>query len=62
MRLVVWNCNERFSRNYLHLRDLDFDVAVVAECGPFEPVLGELWVVSSVFKLAVDQPRHTKHM
>jgi hypothetical protein len=62
MRLVVWNCNERFSRNYLHLCDLEFDVGVVAECGPFEPVLGEQRAVSSVLKLAVDQPRHTKHI
>lgn len=62
MRLIVWNCNERFDRNHLHLRALDFDVAVVTECGPFEPVLGELRAVSSVLKLAVEQPRHTKHI
>ena len=62
MRLAVWNCSERFDRNYLHLRDLDFDVAVVTECGPFEPVLGELRADSSVLKLAVEQPRHTKHI
>lgn len=62
MRFIAWNCNERFDRNYLHLRDLDFDVAVVTECGPFEPVLGEPRAVSSVLKLAVEQPRHTKHI
>lgn len=62
MRFIAWNCNERFGRNYLHLRDLDFDVAVVTECGPFEPGLGEVREVSSVLKLAVDQPRHTKHI
>ncbi len=62
MRLVAWNCNERFARNYLHLRDLDFDVAVVTECGPFEPDLNESRAVTSVLKLAVDRPRHTKHI
>lgn len=56
MRFIAWNCNERFGRNYLHLRDLDFDVAVVTECGPFEPGLGEVREVSSVLKLAVDHP------
>lgn len=34
---VAWNCCERFDRNYLHLRDLDFDVDVVCECGPLIP-------------------------
>lgn len=62
MRLVAWNCNERFDRNYAHLRDLDFDVAVVTECGPFEPGLDQQRGVSSVLKLAVDQPGHTKHI
>ena len=62
MRLVAWNCNERFDRNYLHLRDLGFDVAVVTECGPFEPGLGQLRAVSSVLKLAVEQAGHTKHI
>lgn len=62
MRLVAWNCNERFDRNYLHLRDLAFDVAVVTESGPFEPELGEVRAVSSVLKLAVDRPGHTKHI
>jgi hypothetical protein len=62
MRLVAWNCNERFNRNYLHLRDLDFDVAVVTECGPFEREPNETRAVSSVLQLAVDQPGHTKHI
>jgi exodeoxyribonuclease-3 len=62
MRLIAWNCNERFNRKYLHLRDLEFDVAVVTECGPFEPELTETRAVSSVLKLAVDQPGHTKHI
>jgi len=62
MRLISWNCNERFNRNYLHLRDLDFDVAVVTECGPFEPEPGATRTVSSALKLAVDQPGHTKHI
>lgn len=62
MRFIAWNCNERFDRNYLHLRDLNFDVAVVTECGPFDPGLGGARAVSSVLKLAVEQPRHTKHI
>jgi hypothetical protein len=62
MRIVAWNCHERFDRNYLHLRDLDFDVAVVAECGPFDPGMDETREVTSVLKLAVDQPGHTKHI
>ena len=62
MRLIAWNCNERFNRNYLHLRDLNFDVAVVTECGPFEPELNETHAVSSVLKLAIDEPGHTKHI
>lgn len=62
MRLVAWNCCERFDRRYLHLRDLDFGVAVVCECGPFDPGLGEAREVTAVLKLAVDQPGHTKHI
>jgi exodeoxyribonuclease-3 len=62
MRFVAWNCHERFDRNYLHLRDLDFDVAVVTECGPFQAGLDEPREVTSVLRLAVDQPGHTKHI
>ena len=62
MRFVAWNCCERFDRNYLHLRDLDFDVAVVCECGPFNPGLDEAREVTAVLKLGVDQPGHTKHI
>ncbi|MBY9074243.1 endonuclease/exonuclease/phosphatase family protein [Nocardioides sp. WL0053] len=62
MRIVAWNCNERFDRNYLYLRDLDFDVAVVTECGPFDPGMDETREVTSVLKLGVDQPGHTKHI
>ena len=62
MRFIAWNCNERFDRNYLHLRDLDLDVAVVTECGPFALGLGHVREVSSVLKLAVEEPRHTKHI
>jgi endonuclease/exonuclease/phosphatase (EEP) superfamily protein YafD len=62
VRFVAWNCCERFDRNYLHLRDLDFDVAVVCECGPFDPGLGEAREVTAVLKLAVDQPGQTKQI
>lgn len=34
MRLVAWNCCEKFDTNLRHLRELEFDVAVVSECGP----------------------------
>lgn len=61
MRLVAWNCCERFDRNYHHLLGLDFDVAVVTECGPFEPGLSNR-TVTSVMRLGVDQPGHTKHL
>ncbi len=37
MRLIAWNCCEKFSSNFVHLRELDFDVAVVAECRPVAP-------------------------
>lgn len=62
MRIVAWNCHERFDRNYLHLHGLDFDVAVVTECGPFDPGMGEKREVTAVLKLGVDQPGHTKHI
>ena len=62
MRIVAWNCCERFDRKYQHLRDLDFDVAVVSECGPFDPGLDEVREVSAVLKRGVDQPGHSKHI
>lgn len=62
VRLVVWNCCERFDRNYPHLLDLGFDVAIVCECGPFDPGLGDRRELSAVLKLAVNQPGHTKHI
>lgn len=34
VRLIAWNCHRAFARKYAHLRDLDFDVAIVSECGP----------------------------
>jgi hypothetical protein len=62
MRLVAWNCREGFHRKYPHLLGLDFDVAVVTECGPFEPGLSDVREVSSVLVPAVDRPGHTKHI
>lgn len=62
MRFVAWNCCEKFDRNYSHLRDLDFDVAVVCECGPFEARFGDAREVTAVLKLAVDQPGQSKHI
>ena len=62
MRLVAWNCNEGFQRKYPHLRDLDFDVAVVTECGPFEPELDEGRPLSSVLMLPVNLPGQRKHI
>jgi hypothetical protein len=62
VHFVAWNCCERFHRNYVHLRDLDFDVAGVRECGAFHRGLDEAHEVTAVLKLAVDQPDHTKHI
>jgi hypothetical protein len=61
MRIVAWKCHERFDRNYLHLRDLEFDFAVVTECGPFDTAMGETREVTSVLKLGIHQPGHSKH-
>jgi hypothetical protein len=36
LRIVAWNCCGSFASNFGHLLDLDFDVAVVAECSPLE--------------------------
>lgn len=46
----------------MHLRDLEFDVAVVSECGPFDAGLDDPRQVSAILKLAVDLPGHTKHI
>lgn len=62
MRLIAWNCCERFDRNYAHLSGLDFDVAVITEAGPFEAGLAQTRDLSSVMRLGVDQPEHTKHI
>jgi hypothetical protein len=62
VRLIAWNCCERFDRNYQHLRDLRFDVAVVSECGPFDPGFEEAREVTAVLKRGVDRPGHTKHI
>jgi len=62
VRLVAWNSCERFDRNFVHLRDLCFDIAVVTECGPFEVGLDQVREVTSVLKPGVDGPGHTKHL
>jgi endonuclease/exonuclease/phosphatase (EEP) superfamily protein YafD len=62
MRIVAWNCCEQFDRKYFHLRDLDFDVAVVTECGPFEPGIDDAREVTSVLKPGTDKPGHRKHI
>lgn len=36
VRLVSWNCCQKFASNFVHLTGLGFDVAVVAECSPIE--------------------------
>ena len=62
MRLIAWNCSEGFGRKYRRLRDLDFDVSVVSECGPFEPEPEEGRAVSSVLTLPVNLPGQGKHI
>lgn len=62
MRLIAWNCCERLDRKFAHLSDLDFDVAVITEAGPFEVGLEQTREVTSVMALGVDQPGHTKHI
>lgn len=62
MRLAAWNCCERFDRNLLHLLELDFDVAVVSECGRFETPFLDARELTSVLKLGVQGPGHTTHL
>lgn len=62
MRIVAWNCNNGFDRKYPLLRDLDFDVAVVTECGPFETGLDQVRELSSVLRPAFDRPGYKKHI
>jgi len=60
LRLVNWNCCEGFDRKYPVLRELDFDVAVVIESGPFEAGLEQVRALSAISKLGVEGPGHTK--
>lgn len=62
MRLIAWNCHERLDRKVSHLTDLDFDVAVVTEAGPFDPGLGQTRTLTSTMRLAIERPGHTKHI
>jgi hypothetical protein len=48
VRLVSWNCCEGFRGKYRHLLDLDFDVAVVAECCAVDPGLDQQRELTSV--------------
>lgn len=60
MRLVSWNCYQKFDRNYGLLHALDFDVAVVAECGPFEPGLDQVRELTSLMKAPL--PNGSKYL
>ena len=60
MRIVSWNCCEKFAANYLHLLDLDFDVAVVAECSPIDVGLGQERGLSHAFVRPI--PNGPKHL
>lgn len=62
MRLVVWNSCERFDRNLAHLLDLDFDVAIVSEAGVFDANSAGPRSITSVLRLGVDEPGHTKQL
>lgn len=60
VRIVTWNCCEGFASKYPLLRDLDFDVAVVAECGPFDPGLDQDRSLTHLIRLPVAGAR--KHL
>jgi len=60
MRLVAWNCCEKFATNYIHLRDLNFDVAVIAECGRLEDDALQSRALTSSFVQPV--PGSSKHL
>jgi hypothetical protein len=59
VRIVTWNCREGFARKWPFLADLDFDVAVVQECGPLEPRLDEVREVTQVMRCPL--PGGRKH-
>jgi exodeoxyribonuclease-3 len=62
MRMTCWNCCEGFATKYPHLRALGFDVAVVAECRPFETPLDQDRDLTQVMKRPVEGPGSTKHL
>jgi hypothetical protein len=54
VRVISWNCCEGFRGKYRHLLDLDFDIAVVAECCGLDPDVERELSLTSV----VAQPVH----
>lgn len=60
VRLIAWNCCEKFAANYVHLRDLDFDIAVVAECAPIQPDAFQVRGLTSSFVQPI--PGSSKHL
>jgi hypothetical protein len=60
MRLIAWNCCEKFDANYVRLRDLDFDIAVIAECGPIQADALQFRGLTSGFVQPV--PGSSKHL
>lgn len=60
MRLVAWNCNQGFDRKYPLLREFGFDVAVVCECGPATPDLGQVRSLTQVTRPAFDTAGYKK--
>lgn len=50
VRIVAWNCCQKFTTNVGHLLELDFDVAVVTESTPMEPLVTDGRGLTTLFK------------
>ena len=53
MRVVAWNCSQKFATNLVHLLELDFDVAVVAESAPLEVMVTDGREVTGLYHAPV---------
>ncbi len=60
MRIVTWNCCQGFAAKLPLLLGLDFDVAVVPECGPVHVGLDQHRELTSVLRQPV--PGGSKHL
>lgn len=62
MRLVAWNCCEKFDDNYRRLQALEFDIAVVSECSPMAAGHTQERDLSSVVHRPVGASNGGKHL